>query len=152
MSMEYLEKLVRKLPEFRTVGGAEKHLSFPLFRETKQDAYVVHMVYTGESAVPSGFVLTPLTVGEPEYKSIAESLRLLELTAEDFDRFEEEDEAPAGDRKELSEYTIGSFYSLIADPGFDRETYAGYVDAILPYVAPKSRKYYRAFQPGFSET
>ena len=83
-------------------------------------------------------------------KMIAESLRLLELTAEDFDRFEEEDEAPAGDRKELSEYTIGSFYSLISDPGFDREIYAGYVDAILPYVAPKSRKYYRAFQPGFS--
>ena len=143
--MEYLEAKIRALPELSAIGGAQLRLSFPLFRETEEDSFVGHMVYSYSDTVPYGFVLTPLSVGEPEIKRISESFEILGLTEEDFDRFEKENEPPAKDLSELSEFTIGSFYSLISDPDFDREIYAGYVETILAYIEPEGRKYYRAF-------
>ena len=34
----------------------------------------------------------------------------------------------------------------LADPDFDRDIYAGYVESILPYIEPEGRRFYRAFQ------
>ena len=79
-------------------------------------------------------------------KGEQECLEILGLTEEYFDRFEEENEPPAKDISELSEFTVSAFYSLISDPDFDRDIYAGYVESILPFIEPESRKYYRAFQ------
>ncbi len=146
MKTEYLEKLIRRLPEFSSIGGKENVLSFPLYWENGEDSYVVHMYYSESLIVPSGFVLTPLSVGEPEVKDISESLEILGIKEDYFDGFEIEEEEPVKDISELNEYTVSSFYTLISNPDFDREIYAGYVETIMQFIKPEGRKYYRAFQ------
>ena len=145
MNFVDLESRIRSMPEFSEIGGAESELSFPLYKETGKESYIVHMVYTYSPYVPSGFVLTPVSTGEPEFHNISDALDILGMKEEDFAADDEADLKPAKEIGEFPEYTEEVFYSLLSNPNFDREVYAGYVYTLMDFAEPEERKYYRAF-------
>ena len=144
---EELEKKIRRLPEFSSKGGGESLLSFPLFKETGSERFIVHMIYTYSASVPSGFVLTPFSTGEPKVMNISDSLEALDMKDEDFETVAEGDKEPARDIRELNEHTRDAFYMIVSNPDVDLEVYGGYVYSIIPFLEPDARKYYRAFLP-----
>ena len=143
--VESEEGKIWDMREFKGKGGPEKGVSFPLFRETSEGGFIVHMVYEDSAYIPSGFVLTKLPGGDPVYYGISDGLRLLGMKADDFKRSGDVDREPARDPDEMNEYTVESFYRLVSQPDFDRDIYAGYVYSILPFLEPRERMYYKAF-------
>ena len=145
MKLGEIEEKIWAMREFKKKGGPEKGVSFPLFRETSEGGFIVHMVYEDSAYAPSGLVITKLSDGEPVYYGLSDGLKLLGMKADDFKRSGDVDREPARDPDEMNEYTVDSFYHLVSQPDFDRDIYAGYVYSILPFLEPRERMYYKAF-------